>query len=367
MFALLGATLYFTSCSSDSDLTFPNNNNEAVKYDVALAVKGKAFSVEKEPFSKGVLRNDVASQQGPGFKIRKLDILAYEAATGKPALTKVVKVEDDTKALIDLNQEDVDKNTYDFVLELPKGDYNIVVIGTYYYAADFLPSNFNEDKVLPFAYPSSIAPDGTQYYAKNMNVYYACKQISVNPTASSTSQLEEIELKPMWSTVELKLSGLTTAKVPENSAGLKANYLKPIYKNHYYGFAVKDGLAYDFGNINYWHFDALAPFSPNSLAFVELANNDEESRMYVVMKGANRTFGFDFESYNFPTKGSENGGTIIDTKSITIDTNEQFENGYSYVIKCDLSKVYGNPDPDQRLTLSLGKFQTEDQVLEYNK
>lgn len=325
-FMLLATTTLFTSCSSEDG---PSFNTPAIpdskEYKVDLTIKSSAFSVDKNPLVKGI-KPEVDNKENAKYYISQLQVIAYKES-GEVAKDTLISTASNSGILINAN--DPNQNTFSLSLKLPAGKYTLAVIGDNA-ASVFVPKNFNTDNFDKSTDPSNV------YKNTNRDTYYESTQITVNATNNNQPlEVAAITLKPMWSQVDIEVTSLLTAKIPESTTQMRI-----VFENSYRGFSLKTKKSTE---ILPW----IKPFDGTSamdLTIMPIQNKSSVSVRYWIAQGEKTNFAIDFEFL----KVVENvgGGNpkygLIETKKVDIDSKYQFENGYLYNINVDMLKVLGD-------------------------
>ena len=323
---LLAATTIFSSCSSDSDSinNGGDSNVNAKKYTVNLNVKSAGFEVDKTPMKSA------------DEKVRKIFQYVIYNEDGS-VYSDSLYIENQVPPMIN------DQGEINIQLQLPEGKYHLAILymPTYnirQYPEDckLSPKNFNTD------YYSNTPPLNMRW--DNQNVFYQVTDLNV--LANEDNSINSIELEPMWSEVELKLSDIQTSKVPDETEALIV-YFTPSYS----GFGIKSKTA-----------SFVIPKDTIRASLVYPTKSDTLTINYLVAKGVDNSMGI---SIHYVKKTSTYSNfTTISKKEIKLEN--KLENGYHYKIGGKLGNYDGYTDNNnQSFNISLGDFNKEDVNIEF--
>lgn len=317
--------LVLASCSNDDDVSAAFEDlAKNRKYDVSLSVKSPSLVVEENPFTKA----------GRALEIDQfyfLRAIVYNKETGAYQSQKVIS---------DLPSIMKDDNTIPITLELPKGNYTVAVFLNKEKEEDFTkwlePNNFNTD----YFGGEPISKDGSNLLKPTTNDHQYYESIDISVAPNSTTEVGTISLKPMWADVRVYFTQMDETIFPEG-----ADMIRLIYKNHYYGFGLKDKLA-----------TKISPSITGEAAFAGYYTYDilplpadAQYRHIYIAEGANKQIEFTLE---YLKNNGNNTWSIIKSNEYKLDNTIEVKNGYKYDV---FGKLPDNGN-SQSLGLSIGEF-----------
>lgn len=316
--------LLLTSCSSDDVVSDFENLKKDNKYDVELSVKSPALSVEENPFTK-------SGQELEIDQFHFLRAIVYNKATGAYHSREVIS---------NLPSIMKDDNTIPITLKLPKGDYTVAIFLNKEKDEDFTkwlePNNFNTD----YFGGEPLSKDGSNLIKPTTNdhQHYASIDISVAP--NSTTEVGTISLNPMWADVRVYFTQMNETIFPED-----ASLIRLIYKNHYYGFGLKDKMT-----------TKISPSITGEAAFagyytyaiLPLPADAQYHHIYVA-EGANKQIEFTLE---YLKENGDNTWNIVKSIEYKLDNTIEVKNGYKYDV---FGKLPDNSN-SQSVGISIGEF-----------
>lgn len=318
--------LLLISCSNDNNITSPINENN-LKYIVNLKVEIPIEEIQAPSLKakSEILEGD------PLF----YNITIYKE-TGEVYYAYYNSVEYDSGTESgyrgNYNTFTSDGNTYSTILNLAPGNYHIAMLihrkdakhpNSSIHSVDPI-GNYNND-----SYNSAIA-GLTKYH--NGGVYFNTADFTV--VALEKDQNLSMQLKPMWSYIDININDAQTFAVPDGT-----NALQFIVSPRYYGFYVKTQLA-PFKNEK----PIIVPLdSIRSASIFNLRNTVSKSIL------TDNTISASIKYLKI-----DSDTTILGSKDLYIP-NASLENGFYYNVYGNL----GNPN-EKSMTISLGSFAKED-------
>lgn len=323
----------FASCSNDDASLDSGNQNKEAKYDVSLLVKKPSLTVEENPQTK-----DLRGQEIDMFN--NLRVIVYDKTTGAYHSRKDILSEELQSILTEDNEIPI-------TLELPKGDYTVAIFMNK--EKDFtkwlVPTNFNTD----YLGGDPISSDGSLLKpTTNQHHYYESTNISVSP--NSTTEVGAISLKPMWADVRIYFNDMDKTVFPEEATDIRL-----IYKNHYYGFNLKNKLA-----------EKISPSITGEKEYpgyyiyniVPLPKDQQYHHIYVA-ESANNVIEFSLE---FVKQTGDYTWEVVKTIDYSLDNTVKVKNGFKY----DVFGKIADSSNSQSLGLSVIDFDSNTIEVPFN-
>ena len=317
-FILFATVTIFSSCSSDNDGIVDNDNNNVKTYNVKLNVESSIFSIDKNPLKSTVIRTD------GNF----LQVVAYKESG---ELYSSTVISSDSIAKI----KDKSNSSIPVEIQLPEGKYHISLLsaldreadntGIKYSSWTYDPKNYDTD-----FYKKYSSDTGNIYSNSNHNVYFTTVDLTVSKN-NDNQTATVAKLNPMWSEVNISLTGLSDIAIPTGTTGITI-----VYKNLYWCFPIKTGIANATGFANHIQETDVYTLDQNNINTLRLPSVSENNSMILVI--------------NYVKKDSNNTITILDSREV--DLSHELENGYIYNVSGTLKDV----TYDNSTSISLGQF-----------
>ena len=231
--------------------------------------------------------------------------------------------------------------------------YDLSNTGSYTYTKDLLPGKYyvafiadknktSADKA-GFYIPKSFFTD---YYNKSsQGIYYTTAEITV-VAGNNNTQTESVNIKPMWSDLNIKIGDAQTFDIPEGTDALVFEVTPDLF-----GFGIQNKLASE-------PYPSYVKHKPDVIKVETVRANPT----FTYTKALSKTGGDNSISVNLKYVKLDN-----DTVAATIQTRElsivksELDNGFIYSIKGNL----GSNNPSNNFSISLGKFNPENTIIEF--
>jgi len=305
-------SILLVSCSSGND-DIDSPPVDGKKYEVKFEVKSEFFQVEEEPL-KG-------NRAGNWDGTRLCQVVAYKES-GESYASKVY-LDEDLRKNLDANGQ------LPMSLELPKGNYHIAIVSSYYNPAhpqyyQINPQNYNTD------YFSNVSVSNLS--RDNRGMYYETFEISISETSTNT---REVVLQPMWSTMELILDNVQDLIVPEGTMYVEFR-VAPVCLGFYVKSKLPKTTERD-GNVDPLGIIEMNQFpAENQLIYKKMVVPTQDLEVSVVVNCLNREF------------------AIIHTKELA-KTN--IKNATNYKVSGNLGNITN--EDSSRFGIKLGEFTGE--------
>ena len=305
-------SILISSCSSDNDPISQNTDLDPVKYTISLNVKSAGFEVDKTP-----LRSTENGSQ-------LLQVIAYKN-TGEVYSDTVYQ----NKSITELISND--GNAF-ISIKLPEGSYHLAILSAMNTLTMPLknntikPNNYETDY-----YSSELRPELSVYENAydNENIYFETSDLVVSSEGNKTGV---IELKPMWSEIELTVKDYNSVKRPS-----EARYMRFFYAPQYYGFGVKSKLATKIDPASLHRRGSMGAYSFD-LNSESAMKSEPKTFKYITSKGTDNSMSFKMQFL----RGDNALQDFITLSNVDIKLPNKLENGYRY-------KVTGNLPSDPSL------------------
>ena len=233
--------------------------------------------------------------------------------------------------------------------------YDLNTNGLYSYKKDLLPGKYyvsfltiksvKEYDYIPLSYPYNFYTDYYNYSTEN--VYYATAEITV-VVNNNTTQTENIDIKPMWSQLNVKIGDAQTFDVPEGTEALHF-----VVTPDFYGFGFENKLASKSNQIHYSNW-----VDPSIVKIDDIRENPTFTYTTSVSKtNLNNTLGI---SIQYVKLNNDTVSEVLQTRQLKI-ANTEIDNGFIYSVKGNL----GSKNSTNGFNISLGEFNKEDVVIDF--
>lgn len=318
------------SCSKDNNVLNPTDPSDT-KYKVILNVDVPKVSIETSPLKVAVADGDpifynlvIYKNSGEIYYDWYYDVVNNSSST-KPA---------------NVNNENVNiftntENKISTPLLLPPGDYHIAMM---IYRKDVKHPNTSLSPIYTENYNTdnfgSYLVKAKNNKIDNGGIYFNTTDLTV--IASAKDQSLSMELKPMWSYIDVNIENAQTFEVPEGT-----NALQFVINPLYYGFNVKTKLAPFIDDrpivISLDSIRAASTFNLRNTVSKSILESNKISTTIKYLKIGTDTI-------------------VLQTKELPI--SNLLENGYYYNIHGKLGN--SNTNSSQTMNISLGSFAKDD-------
>ncbi|PXV69091.1 hypothetical protein CLV62_101360 [Dysgonomonas alginatilytica] len=300
----LMALFVLASCSNDE---YPDSQAKAKTQKVNFEVESSSFKLTSSSLKSSAIPSQYLLQY------------IFYNETGGVFLNKVLYAEDVAKIVTDTHVP--------LSIELPEGKYHVAIMSTIYSTVlnpelyIIKPENYHTDYYLKTI--SNIGLSNNQF------VYYETFDLTV---AENTST-QNVELKPMWSMIELVIENAKTFKVPAETEDLSL-----VLDTYYDGFYIESKLSKKTTpTVNISLLRMLEDVRKENTVSFSLPTSINEDK-YITLKINYR---------------KSQGTVIIDSQVIK---TFQPENGKNYLISGNIGNT---DDPQFPLNITLGKLDEE--------
>lgn len=233
--------------------------------------------------------------------------------------------------------------------------YDLNTTGSYAYTKDLLPGKYyvafltiksvNKSDYTPLYYPIGFSAD--YYPGSSKNIYYATTEITVVAN-NTTTQTESIDIKPMWSQLNVKIGDAQTFDTPEGTQALVFNVTPNLY-----GFGFENKLASKSNQIHYSNW-----VDPSIVKIDGIRKNATFTYTTSVSKtNADNTLGVNIQ---YVKLNNDTISEVLQTRTLKI-ANTTVDNGFIYSVKGNL----GSTNSSNGFNISLGEFNKEDVIINF--
>lgn len=235
--------------------------------------------------------------------------------------------------------------------------YDLNTTGSYPYTKDLLPGKYYVAVIAiksiynfePLMFPSNFFSDYCTRTTSTEGVYYETAEVTVVADNNET-QTESIDLKPMWSQLNVKIGDAQTFDIPVGTEALRFNVNPNMY-----GFGIENKLASK-------TFEELHPYYKIADASIAKIDSIRQNPTFTYTTSVSKTSADNTLSINIEYVKLKNDtvSEILQTRQLKI-ANTQVENGNIYSVKGNL----GSTNTTNGFNISLGEFNKEDVVIDF--